>query len=134
MPDTIQLQVVTPERMVVDERVESVQIPASNGYLGVLPGHSPLLAELGTGFLHYTHGNRRWYLAVSGGFIEVLPDRVRVLANLAEKADEVDVERARQALERAQQELGNPALGVDPAVALEAIRWAEARLEAARNK
>jgi F-type H+-transporting ATPase subunit epsilon len=130
MPDTTRLQVATPERMLVEEDVAEVQIPARTGYLGILPGHAPLLGELGTGFLSYLAGAKRRYLSVSGGFLEVLPDRIRVLANIAERAEEVDVERARRALQRAQEQLENPALGVDPAAALEAMERAQARLEA----
>lgn len=131
MPETIELEVATPERQLVRERVAEVQVPAKNGYLGVLPGHAPLLAELTTGFMYYTAGGRRWYLAVHGGFLEVLPDHVRVLATAAEKAEEIDVERARRALQRSQ---GEAAQGVDPAAALEAVRRAEARIEAASRR
>jgi F-type H+-transporting ATPase subunit epsilon len=131
MAETFDFEIVTPERQLVKEQVEEAQIPARNGYLGVLPGHAPLLSELGTGYLYYVIGGKRNYFSVHGGFLEVLPDRVKVLANGCERADEIDVERARRALERAQQELVNPALGVDPAVALAAIARAQARLDAA---
>jgi F-type H+-transporting ATPase subunit epsilon len=134
MAEEIQLEVVTPERSLIHANVEEVQIPAKNGYLGVLPGHAPLLAELSTGFLWYAAGGRKRYLAIHGGFLEVLPDKVRVLADAAEKAEEVDVDRARRALDRAQQQLINASLGVDPAIALAAIRRAEARIEAAAHK
>ena len=134
MAEEIGLEVATPERLLVQEQVDEVQIPAKNGYLGVLPGHAPLLAELSTGFLWYLSGGRRRYLAIHGGFLEVLPDKVRVLADAAERAEEIDVERARKALQRAQEQLLNPALGVDPAFALDAIKRAEARIEAAAHK
>ena len=134
MADTFELEVVTPERLLVKEQVEEAQIPGKNGYLGVLPGHAPLLAELGTGFLSYAVGGKTRYLAIHGGFVEVLPDHVRVLANAGERAEEIDVERARQARERAQEQMMNPALGVDPAVALEAVARAEARIETAAHK
>ncbi len=134
MAEEIELEVATPERLLVHERVDEVQIPAKSGYLGVLPGHAPLLAELGTGFLWYVSGGRRRYLAVHGGFLEVLPDKVRLLALAAEKAEEIDVERARKALQRAQDQLGTGALGVDPAFGLDAVKRAEARLEAAAHK
>ena len=133
MAEEIELEVATPERLLVQEQVDEVQIPAKNGYLGVLPGHAPLLAELSTGFLWYVSGGRRRYLAIHGGFLEVLPDKVRVLADAAERAEEIDVERARKALQRAQEEL-TAAVGVDPAVALASIQRAEARLEAASHK
>lgn len=134
MPDLFELEVATPERLLVREQVDEVQIPGANGYLGVLAGHAPLLGELSTGFLSYHAGERRWYVAVHGGFVEVLPDRVRVLADAAEKAEEIDVERARRAIARAEQQLVNPALGVDPAQALEAVQRARTRLETAAHK
>jgi len=134
MGDLFELEVATPERLMVREQVEEAQIPACNGYIGVLAGHAPLLAELGTGFLSYHAGGRRWYLAVHRGFLEVLPDRVRVLADAAEKAEEIDAERARRDMLEAEQQLFNASLGVDPAAALETINRAKARLEAAAHK
>jgi F-type H+-transporting ATPase subunit epsilon len=131
MAETFELEVVTPERQLVKEEVEEAQIPGKEGYLGVLPGHAALLTELGTGFMYYVAGGRRRYLSIHGGFAEVLPERVRLLANGSERAEEIDVERARRALERAQHEMMNPSLGVDPAAALNAIARAEARLQAA---
>jgi F-type H+-transporting ATPase subunit epsilon len=133
MAETFELELVTPERQLIKEQVEEAQIPGKEGYLGVLPGHAPLLTELGTGFMYYVIGGRRKYLSIHGGFAEVMPDRVRLLANGCERAEEIDVERARRALERAQQDMMNPSLGVDPAVALSAAARAQARLEAARN-
>jgi F-type H+-transporting ATPase subunit epsilon len=134
MPDTLELEVATPEREIVREQVAEVQIPGKSGYLGILPGHAALLGQLGTGFLSYVAGGRRRYLSISGGFLEVKGDHVRVLADVAERAEEIDVERARRALERAQQNLANPALGVDPAVALSAMARAQARLAAAEQQ
>jgi len=134
MAETFELEVVTPERQLVKDQVEEAQVPGKNGYLGVLPGHAPLLTELGTGYLSYTVGGKRRYLSIAGGFAEVLQDRVRILANASERAEEIDVERARRARERAQAELVNAALGVDPAAALEAIARAEARLAAAEHR
>src|SRR5579863_995179 len=107
MADTLALEVVTPERLLVREDVASVQLPAANGYLGILPGHAPLLAELGTGFLIYEAGGQRWYLAVHGGYLEVLENLLRVLANTAERAEDIDVERAKAAMKRAQEEILN---------------------------
>lgn len=134
MPDMLQLEVATPERMLVQEEVAEAQIPTINGFIGILPGHAPLLAELATGYMHYTAGSRRWYLAIHGGFVEVKDNHVRVLADIGERAEDIDVERARRARERAQEQVINPALGVDPAVALAAVQRAEARLEAAAHK
>ena len=135
MADMIELEVATPERELVREEVESVEAPGKNGYLGILPGHAPLLGLLGTGFLSYAAAGRRRYLSVRGGFLEVLPDHVRVLADVAERAEEIDVERARRALARAQEELARTgSSGVDPAGALAAIDRANARIAAAENK
>jgi F-type H+-transporting ATPase subunit epsilon len=134
MADTLALEVVTPERLLVHEDVTAVQVLAANGYLGVLPGHAPLLAELGIGFLNYETGGKRRYLAVHGGYLEILANRVRVLATAAERAEEIDVERAKAAMKRAQDEMLNASLGVDPAVALGAMARAQARLDAAAQK
>jgi F-type H+-transporting ATPase subunit epsilon len=128
------LEVATPERQLVREEVESVELPGKQGYLGILPGHAALVGQLGTGFLTYSAGGRKRYLSICGGFVEVLPDHVRVLADVAERAEEIDVERARRALARAQEQIANPSLGVDPAVALAAERRAVARIEAAQRK
>ena len=134
MPDVLELEVATPERLLVREQTSEVQLPGKNGYLGILPGHAPLLSELGTGFLSYVAGGRKCYLSLQGGFVEVLPGNVRVLANVAERAEEIDVDRARADLNRAETEVFNPALGVDPAVALDAMAWAQARIDATQQK
>lgn len=134
MPESIDLEIATPERLLVKDQVNQVEIPGKEGYMGILPGHAPLLSLLGTGFLTYTCDGRERYLSVHGGFVEVLPEHVRVLANVGERAEEIDVERARIALQRAQEQVMNPSLGVDPAVALEAMAVAQARIEAAAKK
>jgi F-type H+-transporting ATPase subunit epsilon len=128
MAETLQLEVATPERELVREQVSEVEIPGKDGYLGVLPGHAPLLGLLGTGTLSYTAGGRKRYFAVHSGFIEILDDHVRVLANVAEPREEIDIERAKRAFARAQQETINASLGVDPGAALDAMNRAEARL------
>src|SRR5579872_6010609 len=130
MADSIDLEIATPERLLVKEQVSEVQIPGKEGYMGILPGHAPLLSMLGTGPLSYSMGGRKRYISLHGGFVEVLPDQVRVLANVAEKAEEIDVERARRDLQTANEQVMNPALGVDPAVALESLAAAQARIEA----
>ncbi|HEY1342709.1 MAG TPA: F0F1 ATP synthase subunit epsilon [Bryobacteraceae bacterium] len=134
MAEELQLEVATPERMLVREKVDEVQVPGKNGYMGILPGHAPLLSQLGIGFLSYTIAGKTRFLSIISGFVEVLPGHVRVLAELAEKAEEIDVERAKRALERAQEQMVNPALGVDPAVALDAMARAQARIAAAEQK
>jgi F-type H+-transporting ATPase subunit epsilon len=135
MADVFQLEVATPERLIVEERATEAQIPARDGYLGVLAGHAPLLAELQTGgVLSYVAEGRARYLAIHGGFVEVLPDRVRVLADMGERAEEIDVGRAQAALERARKALEEPHLNVDPAAALAEMQRAQARLEAAPKR
>lgn len=105
LPTSIDLQIVTPSRLIVQEQVDEVQIPGSEGYFGVLPGHTPLLASLAVGELWYRKGQEKTYLAIAGGFAEVLPDRVTILAQLAERADDIDVERAEAARRRAEERL-----------------------------
>jgi F-type H+-transporting ATPase subunit epsilon len=134
MADTFELEIATPERLLIRDLVNEAQIPARNGYIGVLPGHSALMCELATGELSYTSGGRRRYLSVNGGFAEILPDRVRVLADGAERADEIDLARAQAALDRARERLEHPAAGTDIARALNAMKRAQARLAAASHR
>ncbi|MBI4161227.1 MAG: F0F1 ATP synthase subunit epsilon [Acidobacteria bacterium] len=101
----IRIEVVTPERRVLAEEVQEVVLPGEMGYFGVLPGHAPLLSALVVGEVMYRAGVRARFLAVGDGFAEVLPDRVSVLVRTAERAEEIDVERARRSLERAQERL-----------------------------
>ena len=136
MADTLSLEVATPERALVREQVSDVQVPGKEGYMGILPGHAALLGLLGIGTLAYvsvSDGKKR-YLSIHQGFLEVLENHVRVLADVAERAGEIDVKRAQAALQRAQEEGLNPALGVDPGAALLAMARAQARLEAAAKK
>ena len=134
LPTQIQLEIVTPDRHVAHESVNSVTIPGKNGYLGILPGHAPLLSELRTGEVSYTRGGTVHYLAVSWGFAEVLPGRVIILVQTAERAEEIDVERAERALDRAEERLKQV---TDPQVDAESARAdyerALARLQAARR-
>jgi len=108
LPDFLALQVVTPERQLVDETVSEVQLPGREGYLGILPGHAPLITELGIGEVSYRKGKDTYYATTIHGFAEVLPDRVIVLAEVAERAEEIDVDRARASWERAQKRLAKP--------------------------
>ena len=134
MADALELEVATPERQLVRERVSEVELPAKNGYMGILPGHAPLLGELGIGHLTYLAGRKRWYLSVHSGFIEVLDDHVRVLADSAERAEEINVERARTALRRSREEILNPPPGAEVSAALAAFERAQSRLEVAEHK
>jgi len=102
MADKIKLEVVTPNRQVLAEQVEEVVLPSVEGYMGVLPGHAPLLAQLDVGEVSYRVGNMRHYLAVTGGFAEVLRESVSILATACERAEEIDLERAERSRERAQ--------------------------------
>jgi F-type H+-transporting ATPase subunit epsilon len=129
MAETLELEIATPARQVVRETVTDVQIPGKDGYLGILPGHAALLGLLGAGTLAYTAGGAKRYLAVQGGFLEVSEDHVRVLADIAEPAEEIDVAAAQAGLTRAQAE----ETGADPETALQAVALAQARLETARR-
>jgi F-type H+-transporting ATPase subunit epsilon len=104
MPE-LELEVVTPERRVLAETVDMTTVPGLNGELGILPGHTPLISQLKTGVLSYTQSGALFRLHVSGGFVEVKDDRVAVLAEVAERAEEIDAERARLARERAERAL-----------------------------
>ena len=134
MADSLELEVATPERELVRERVSEVELRGKNGYMGILPGHAPLLGELGIGHLTYVAGRRRRTLAVHSGFLEVLDDHVRVLADAAERAEEIDLERARAALRRAREAVINPAPGTDSRTALAELDRAQARVEVAEMK
>jgi F-type H+-transporting ATPase subunit epsilon len=105
LPSSIDLQIVTPDRLIVHEQVDEVQAPGSEGYFGVLPGHTPMLAALGVGEMWYRKGQEKTYLAIARGFAEVLPERVTILAQLAERAEEIDVDRAEAARQRAEDRL-----------------------------
>jgi F-type H+-transporting ATPase subunit epsilon len=133
MAQTFQLEIVTPERLLVSDVAEEMQIPGKNGYLGILPQHAPLITELGVGEISYRKGGETQRLAVAWGFAEVLPDRVTILAETAEKAEEIDVERARSAKERAQARL-KQAADVDHLRAELSLERAITRLQVAEKK
>jgi F-type H+-transporting ATPase subunit epsilon len=136
LPEKIELEVVTPQRHVLDEKVEAIEMPGKDGYLGILPGHAPLLTELGVGILTYHKGAEVRRLTVVNGYAEVLPDRVIVLAEASERAEEIDVQRARTAADRAQAELakvtGAPETDWESASA--ALQRALVRVEAASKQ
>ena len=134
MADTFEIEIATPEREIVHDRAVRAQVPGKNGYLGILPGHAPLLSELGIGVLTFANeSDGRYSVAVHGGYIEVLDNHVRVLADVAESGRDVDVPRAQRALEARTTEMINPSLGADPASALAAVMRAQARIEAAQK-
>ena len=113
LPTSLELQIVTPERLLLKERVDEVEIPGSEGYFGVLPGHTPLLASLALGEMWYRKGQEKTYLSIAFGFAEVLPDRVTILARIAERADDIDVARAEAALKRAEERLAQQQTPID---------------------
>ncbi len=113
LPTKLTLEIVTPDRSLVHEDVDEVEIPGSEGYFGVLPGHTPLLATLKVGQLWYRRGQQTTYLAIAFGFAEVLPERVTILAQIAEKAEEIDVRRAEEAKRRAEERLAKPTVDMD---------------------
>jgi F-type H+-transporting ATPase subunit epsilon len=128
---TFKLEIVTPERLVVRDSVEAMQIPGRSGYLGILPGHAPLITELGIGEISYRENGQSHYLAVAWGFAEVLPNRVSILAETAERAEEISVRRAQEAKKRAEQRLKSDDPNVDCARAQRAFMRAATRLEVA---
>jgi F-type H+-transporting ATPase subunit epsilon len=105
IPTKLTLEIVTPDRALLREEIDEVVVPGSQGEFGVLPGHTPLLSTLKIGELWYRQGQERHYLAIAFGFVEVLPDRVTVLAQVGERAQEIDVQRAERAKQRAEQRL-----------------------------
>jgi F-type H+-transporting ATPase subunit epsilon len=131
IPPYLQLQIVSAERLLVNERVDEVEIPGSGGYFGVLPGHTPLLATLHVGELWYRQGAEKHYLSIAFGFVEVQPDRVIVLAQIAEQAQDIDAARAEAARKRAEERLRKSSSDVDFERARVALLKALARLQVA---
>jgi len=134
MADTFQLEIVTPAKLLVKDVAEEAQIPGLNGYLGILPGHAPLITELSVGTITYRSGAAEHTLAVAWGFAEVLPDKVTILAETAERPQEIDVERAQKAKDRAEQRLKSNDPKVDFDRAEDALQRAETRIKVATEK
>jgi F-type H+-transporting ATPase subunit epsilon len=128
MQDKLALEIATPERLVLTVEADEVVLPSVEGSMGALPGHAPLLAVLDVGEVSYRSGGVRRHLAVSGGFAEVLPDSVRILAETCEPAEAIDVERARRAEARAQERLRSQAADVDFARARASLARALCRI------
>jgi len=124
LPEAIELQIVTPQRHVLQETVQAIEIPGKEGYLGVLPGHAPLITELGIGILAYRKSGETRYVTIVHGYAEVLPDRVIVLAEISERAEEIDAEKARAEHEHAQAQLAKTSAGTPD--------WQEQRLAVER--
>jgi F-type H+-transporting ATPase subunit epsilon len=134
MADFFQLEIVTPEKLVVRDTAEEVQVPGLNGYVGILPGHAPLITELGAGEISYRSGAQVHHFSCAWGFAEVLPDKVTVLAETVERADEIDVPRARRSLAEAEQALNTARTEQEVAKDLGRVRRAQARIEVAEQK
>ena len=129
LPAHIDLQIVTPDRRIVQEQVDEVEIPGAEGYFGVLPGHTPLLAALAVGELWYRKGQDKVFLSIAFGFAEVLPDRVTILARIAERAEDISVERAEASRQRAQERLAQARSDVDYERARLALMKSMSRLQ-----
>lgn len=133
LPRYLRLEFVTPERALVHEDVDEVELPGEAGYFGVLPGHAPLLAALRPGEMWYRQGTEKKYAFIGGGFVEVLSDRVAILAQVAERADEIDVQRAEAARRRAEEQLSRTVADVDFERARAALLKALARIQVSRH-
>jgi len=134
MADTFELEIVTPEKMVVRATAEEMQIPGKQGFLGILPGHAPLITELAVGEITYRSNGEKHSLAVAWGFAEVLPDKVTILAETCEQPAEIDTKRAQEAKQRAEQRLKSGNTDVDYGRAKDALERAQTRLEVAGKK
>ena len=134
MPDTFQLEIVTPEKMVVRDSAEELQIPGRNGYVGILPHHAPLITELGAGEISYRSDGQTHRFSVAWGFAEVLPDRVTVLAETVERAGEINVSRAQDDLRQAEESLKSANTEEASAAANAKMSRAQARIEVAQKK
>jgi F-type H+-transporting ATPase subunit epsilon len=131
MADTLQLEVATPERLLVDEQVSEVELRGKEGYMGILPGHAPLLSALQAGVLTYRGGGKdQEKLVVDGGFVEVFDNHVRVLADSAEYARDIQVDAARKQLDEANQALKNAHDTADSEAAMRTVQQAQARIDA----
>lgn len=131
LPSSLRFELVTPDRSMVHESVDEVQIPGAEGFLGVLPGHTPLVTSLRVGELWFRQGEERLFASVAFGFAEILPDRVTVLARIAERAETIDVDRARAAERRARERLETRAVDVDVERARIALLKSLVRLQVA---
>lgn len=133
MADTLNLEIATPERLLVHADATEVYVPAADGVIGILPQHAALLSELGVGELSFVTAEGRRTVFVAGGWVQILNNDVRVLADRAEDVSEIDMARAEASLKRAQERLNAPtSAGVDVARAINAMKRAEARLAVCR--
>ena len=133
MTNTFQLEIVTPSKLMVKDVAEETQIPGLSGYLGILPGHAPLITELAVGVITYKASGATHTLAVAWGFAEVLPTKVTILAEVAEKAEEIDMARAQKAKEAAEQALKSPKPDADTAAIESELQRAQTRISVAEK-
>ena len=133
MADTFQLEVATPERLLVDEQVQEAQLPGKNGYMGILAGHAPLLSALGAGLLTFNAGGGSHTLVIAGGFVEISDNHVRVLANSADLPQDISEDAARKALAAASEELKKAQTQEESDKALDAMQRAQARIDGAHG-
>jgi F-type H+-transporting ATPase subunit epsilon len=133
MAETFQLEIVTPEKLVVKDVAEEAQIPGKSGYLGILPGHAPLITELAVGEITYKSAGTTKHISVAWGFAEVLPTKVTILAETAERPEEIDVARAQKAKERCERELNSGRTDIDYDAVQAALERAETRLDVAKQ-
>src|SRR3954471_8538757 len=134
MADTFQLEIVTPEKAVVRDTATEAQIPGKDGYLGILPGHAPLITELAVGEITYRIGGLSKHVSVAWGFAEVLPNKTTILAETAERPDEIDINRAERAKARCEEELKSGAPDLNYEAVQAALERAETRLDVAKKK
>ena len=134
MAESFEIEIVTPERVVERDVVTELQLPTKNGYIGVLAGHAPLITELGIGEISYQADGRTYKIAVAWGFAEVLPYKTTILAEVAERAEDIDIARAQQAKERAEERLRSGGTDTDFARAQVALERATTRLDVAQQK
>ena len=134
MADTFELEIVTPEKLVVKDVAEEAQIPGKDGYIGILPGHAPLIIELAVGEITYRLGPQTKHVSVAWGFAEVLPNKTTILAETAERPDEIDINRAERAKARAEEELKSGAPDLDYDGLQAAIERADTRIDVAKKQ
>ena len=134
LPTKLTLEVVTPERKILSETVDEVVLPGREGYLGVLPGHAPLLTSLKIGEVEYRQGSEKSYLSLAWGFAEVLPDKVTILADVAERPEEIDVERAKAKKEEIERQLRQPGPDFDFAKAQDSLQKAIVRIDVVTSR
>ena len=129
IPKHLRLEFVTPERAIVHDEVDEVELPGEEGFLGILPGHAPLLAALKTGEMWYRKGTDKKFAFIAGGFAEIVPDRVSILAQVAERAEDIDLARAEAAKRRAEDRITKPSSEIDVERARIALLRALTRLQ-----